>query len=77
MLARTTSALREVIGRHPNDTVVMVGHDSVNRVILLHALQLPLARYWRLGQAPCAVNELDFSEAGFTVQSLNETQHLK
>jgi len=77
VLARTTSALREVIGRHPNDTVVMVGHDSVNRVILLHALQLPLARYWRLGQDPCAINELDFSEAGFTVQSLNETQHLK
>jgi len=75
--ARTAAALREVTGKHPKDTVVMVGHDSVNRVILLHALQLPLARYWRLGQHPCAINELDFSEAGFTVQSLNETQHLK
>jgi broad specificity phosphatase PhoE len=77
VLARIAAALRRVTGQHPRDIVVLVGHDSVNRVILLHALQLPLARYWRLGQDPCAINELDFSDAGFTVRSLNETQHLK
>lgn len=77
VLSRITKTLRHVIARHPRDTVVLVGHDSVNRVILLHALQLPLSRYWRLGQDPSAINELDFSEAGFTVRSLNETQHLK
>lgn len=76
VLARAVSMLREVIGRHPGDTVVIVGHDSVNRVVLLHALQLPLARYWRLGQAPCAINEVDFSANGFTVLSMNETYHL-
>jgi phosphoserine phosphatase len=77
VLARAVSALREVISRHPSDTVVLVGHDSVNRIILLHALQLPLSRYWRLGQGPCAVNEIDFSENGFVVQTVNETQHLR
>jgi probable phosphoglycerate mutase len=77
VLSRTVSALRGVIRRHPGDTVVLVGHDSINRVILLHALQLPLARYWRLGQDPCAINEIDFSEMGCTVRSLNETQHLR
>jgi len=56
---------------------VLVGHDSVNRVILLHALDLPLSRYWRLGQAPCAINEIEFSEDGFAVLSMNETYHLK
>jgi probable phosphoglycerate mutase len=54
-----------------------VGHDSVNRVILLHALQLPLSRYWRLAQRPCAINEIDFSENGFVVQTVNETHHLR
>jgi len=76
VLARTVPALRDVIRRHLGDTVVLVGHDSVNRVILLHALDLPLSRYWRLGQAPCAINELDFSGDGFVVVSLNETSHL-
>jgi phosphoserine phosphatase len=77
VLTRAVSALREVIQRHPRDTVVLVGHDSVNRVILLHALQLPLSRYWRLAQRPCAINEIDFSENGFVVQTVNETHHLR
>jgi broad specificity phosphatase PhoE len=37
VLTRTVAVLREVIGRHPRETVVLVGHDSVNRIILLHA----------------------------------------
>jgi phosphoserine phosphatase len=77
VLARTVSALRDVIGRHPADTVVLVGHDSVNRVMLLHMLALPLSRYWRLGQDPCAINETEFSGDAFTVRSVNETYHLR
>lgn len=77
VLTRAVAALRDVIGRHPSDTVVLVGHDSVNRVILLHALDLPLSRYRRLGQDPCAVNEVDFSGDSCTVQSVNETLHLR
>src|SRR5262249_56015871 len=55
VLARSVAALRTVISRHPDETVVLVGHDSVNRVILLHALALPLSRYWRLAQHPRAL----------------------
>jgi phosphoserine phosphatase len=77
VLTRAVAALRNVIGRHPRDTVVLVGHDSVNRIILLHALDLPLSRYRRLGQDPCAINEIDFSAGEFTVRSVNGTYHLK
>lgn len=77
VLARTVAALRGVTARHPRETVVLVGHDSVNRVILLHALDLPLSRYWRLGQDPGAINEIDLVESGFTVRSVNETYHLR
>jgi probable phosphoglycerate mutase len=76
VLTRTVSALRDVIRRHPRDTVVLVGHDSVNRSLLLHMLELPLSRYWRLGQGPCAINEIDYSQEGFVVLSMNETYHL-
>ena len=76
VLARVVAALRNVIGSRPEDTVVIVGHDSVNRAILLHALDLPLSRYWRLGQDPCAINEIDFSGGEFTVRSVNGTWHL-
>ncbi len=77
VLARTVAALRDVIGRHTGETVVVVGHDSVNRIILLHALELPLSRYRRLGQDPCAINEIDFSAGEFTVRSINGVDHLR
>jgi probable phosphoglycerate mutase len=77
VLARAVAALRDVIGQHPKEeTVVVVGHDSVNRVVLLHALDLPLSRYRRLSQDPCAINEIDFSAGEFTVRSINGTYHL-
>lgn len=77
VLSRAVAALRDVIGRHPADTVVLVGHDSVNRIILLHALDLPLSRYRALGQDPCAINEIDFALDEFMVRSVNETWHLR
>ena len=42
--SRATAALRDVMRHHPDGTVVVVGHDSVNRVLLLFALELPLSR---------------------------------
>ena len=44
VLSRATAAQRDVTRYHPDGTVVVVGHDSVNRVLLLFALELPLSR---------------------------------
>ena len=76
LLARVARALRAVVERHSDETVVLVGHDSVNRVILLHALELPLSRYWLLAQTPCAINEMIATEDGFLVRSVNDACHL-
>ncbi|MCY1423707.1 Phosphoserine phosphatase 1 [compost metagenome] len=76
VLARGLRVLREVLQRHAGKTLVLVGHDSINRVLLLQFLGLPLARYWRLKQEPCCINEI-VAEAGvFTIQRINETYHL-
>ena len=77
VLARAVAALREVVRRHPDGTVVLVAHDSVNRVLLLHTLELPLSRYWHIKQNPCAINEIDFGEDGFVILSVNQTGHLR
>src|SRR5215831_12781346 len=74
---RTANALRMVLARHRDETVVLVGHDSVNRSLLLQVLEQPLSRYWRLAQEPCCINEIDVNEAGICVRSVNETQHLE
>ena len=58
LVARTADALRTVLARHPAETVVMVGHDSVNRALLLQLLDQPLSAYWKLAQDPCTLNEV-------------------
>ena len=76
MVARTADALRFVLNRHVEDTVVMVGHTSVNRALLVQLVDQPLSAYWRLAQAPCCINEIDVVDGRVTVVRINETQHL-
>lgn len=77
MVARTADALRLVLSRHVEDTVVMVGHTSVNRALLVQLVDQPLSAYWRLAQAPCCINEIDVSEGVVQVLRINETHHLR
>ncbi|TAM10721.1 MAG: histidine phosphatase family protein [Nevskiaceae bacterium] len=72
---RATRALHDILRQHPGKTVVVVAHDSVNRVLLLHALGLPLQRYWSIQQAPCTLNVLTCIENVLAVRTLNETGH--
>lgn len=76
LIARTAEAVRDIIDRHPHDRVVLVGHDSSNRAILLTLLDLPPSAFWRFQQSPCNLTEIEVSSHGIRVHSINETQHL-
>jgi len=77
VVARTSDALRAMLAQHANDTVVLVGHDSVNRALLLQLLDQPLSAYWRLSQDPCTLNEIEVFAAGdVRVGFINDTSHL-
>ena len=76
LVARTANALRMVLARHPDETIVLVGHDSVSRAILLQPLDQPLSAYWRLAQEPCCINEIDITAGKIRVLRVNETCHL-
>ena len=77
LAARTADALRMVLARHPDETVVLVGHESVNRTLLLQLLEQPLSAYWRVAQEPCCLNEIDVSGGTICVLRINETSHLE
>jgi len=72
LLARMANVLRWVRERHADETVVVVGHSSGNRALLLQALDQPLSAYWRLAQAPCSVSEVELLLRTATVQRFNE-----
>jgi len=76
LVARGADALRLVVEYHFDDTIVLVGHDSINRAMLLQLLDQPLSAYWRLAQEPCCINEIDIAERRVRVVRVNETSHL-
>jgi len=76
LFARAADTIRFVLEHHHDETVVLVGHESVNRAILLQILDQPPSAYWRLGQDPCALNELDISHSHSRVLRINDTGHL-
>jgi broad specificity phosphatase PhoE len=74
--ARSANLVRFVLNHHADSIVVLVGHDSINRVLLLQCLGLPLSSYWLLIQEPCCINEFDITDKGISIRRLNETRHL-
>jgi broad specificity phosphatase PhoE len=76
LMARTADALRTVLAHHAGQTVVMVGHDSVNRALLLQLLDQPLSAYWKIAQDPCCLNEVDIDGADVVIRRVNDTSHL-
>jgi probable phosphoglycerate mutase len=75
LIARTAEAVRTLHSRHPMETVVVVGHDSVNRAILMQMLDQPLSSYWRLEQSPCCLNLIEFTDHHVRVERINDTAH--
>ena len=74
--SRVLQALDQILTEHPRDTVVVVGHDSVNRALLCHMFGLSLSNYWNIKQEPCCINEIDAGEEGFTFDAINDVTHL-
>jgi broad specificity phosphatase PhoE len=82
---RALNAVRDACARGSwgsSETIVMVSHTVVNRLILLGVLGAPrmpgatLSGFWRLKQDPCAINVVEFDGSSFSVAVMNDTCHL-
>jgi probable phosphoglycerate mutase len=73
---RASAGLQEILGRHDEEMVVLVGHQVVNKVMLCIVLGLEDSAFWRIRQDTCCINRFDHDGNGFTVLTLNEVCHL-
>ena len=68
--------IRACDGLSEHDTLLLVAHDAVNRVLLCRILGLPLARLWSFRQAPTTLNLLEGDSADtLEVVRLNDCNH--
>jgi len=75
--ARAESTVKDLATLHEGQTIVLVGHTVINRILLLAVLGLGNDRFWRLRQDTCAINVFELENGTFTIVSLNDTCHLR
>lgn len=77
VLDRAWPALvRACDGLGDDDTLLLMAHDAVNRVLLCRLLGLPLRQLWRFRQAPTTLNLLEGAAVGsLEVVRLNDCSH--
>ena len=73
---RAMKLIEDLVSRHPDDTIMLVSHTALNRLILLTVLGLDSHSFWKLRQDTCAINAFELNKGEFVLTLLNETSHL-
>lgn len=68
--ARVVPALSELLERHRHESVCIVAHGGVNRVVLSEAMGLPLDRFFSIEQDYGCLNIIDYLDDGLKVVKL-------
>jgi len=73
---RAMKTVSELAARHADETIVLLGHTVINRIILLGVLGLSNDRFWHIKQDTCSINVFETDKDDYTLVSLNDTCHL-
>jgi broad specificity phosphatase PhoE len=74
--SRVLPVVMRLVERHPGRTLLVVGHGTVNRVLLAHWLRLPLSDARKLRQDNAGFCIVEFRSGMPSVRSVNEVGHL-
>lgn len=80
---RVHPAWRQISLRHPDESIVIVGHNGSLRVLLCHLLGTPLQFARRIHLSNCGLSRADIKridaggESGISIMFVNEINHLE
>jgi broad specificity phosphatase PhoE len=75
--ARVGRALEELVAAHDGQTVILVSHAIVVRLIVLAALGLGPDRLWSVDASPAGITELEYHDGRATLHRMNTLTHLE
>jgi phosphoserine phosphatase len=75
--ARALGGVARLAGSHPGQTVLLVSHGVIVRLIVLDALGLGPERLWAVHAAPGGVSEIEYRAGSATVHRMNTLWHLE
>ncbi len=74
---RVVSAVEALTPKHDGQTVVLVSHKVVIKVLLCHFLGLDDTHFWRFQQGFCTVNVVEVDGSSAVVHLINDACHLE
>ena len=74
---RVVGAVENLVPQHPGQTIILVTHKVVCKVLFCNLLGLGPSHFWQLEQDTCAINIVDIGDSNLSVALLNDTCHLK
>jgi alpha-ribazole phosphatase len=76
LLTRVTAATDRITSAYPEGSVAIVGHKSVNRVLLCHWLGVDINLYKRVGQDNVAISTVSHTPERVVVDCVNDRCHV-
>lgn len=74
---RVVTALKSLVHRHPEQTIVLISHKVVCKVLICYLLGLDNSHFWQVKQDTCAINLAEMGDGSPMVTLLNDTCHLE
>ncbi len=74
---RAVSAMEEVVRAHSGQTVVLVSHEAICRLLVCHAFGIDNSHFWQIEEGNGAVNIFVRRPEGYVVRCVNETCRLR
>ncbi|MGM0500950.1 MAG: alpha-ribazole phosphatase [Bacillota bacterium] len=74
---RVFNTIDELLVKHQGQTILIVAHGGVNRVLISNFLGMPLDKCWRLNQNNTAINILNIYQSEIILELFNSAYHLE
>lgn len=74
---RAAASIGELAERHGGETIAVVTHRVVCRVLLCYLLGLDNSHFWQIEQDTTAINMFEIEDGKTVVHLINDTCHLK
>jgi len=75
--ARVWTTVNALRNRHLGQTIVLVGHQAINKVLLCAVLGLGEGAFWSVAQDTACINVFSWTGTRFVMELLNDTCHLQ
>ncbi len=74
---RVNTAVARAMELHPDETIVMVSHSVVCKVMVCHVTGLDLSHFWQIDQATGGISVFERRNNMLVASKINDTCHLK